>query len=701
MADNKVSVELTIEQAQALSALSNLNRGLDEFAKKASASTSKAENSFSSFGQTVAAVFSGQILVEFAKKAVEALASIPAALQDVIKAGAESEAATNKLGIALAISGNASEEAAKNFESLASNVSKLTGVDDDAVKSAATLALTLGATDAQAAKIVKTAADLAVGLGVDFNTAAQQLSQTLEGSAGKLGKVSSEIKKLDEDALKSGAAIDILAKQFGGLADANSGNVDVQLKNIGVNVDNLKKSFGEAITENDSFKAAIGLLNEGLNQLNEFIKNNSESISAFTSTAVSALKDIVTGTAELVDILGRAGAIIKNVFELGIGTIATAMNAANAAILTGGNALREFFGLEPNTNVIKAFDDLGKSIDSVNQDSADLQKALGPDAFVGGVQAVKDLANSVSDAEDQIILAEIEAEEAKSKLATQAAARRAAEREQQLAEEIAFREQLNEIYNQSVISQQQNDILISETNSILRQNDLAELQLLEEQKIKAQFDAQEKKIQITQIGKAREQAILLNNAQRQAAIDKSSSDTALKEAQLRQKNTQDTVTNVIDLTKQSNKELFAIGKAASIANATVSGIEAVQKALASNIPFPFNFVAAAAVGAASAINLSKLASSQPPSFAQGGIVPGTSFVGDKVAANVNSGEMVLNKQQQANLFDQANGGGSNGGVVAAIESLGNKIAAIQQQIIIDGREIARVVRDQREAGFAV
>ena len=42
-------------------------------------------------------------------------------------------------------------------------------------------------------------------------------------------------------------------------------------------------------------------------------------------------------------------------------------------------------------------------------------------------------------------------------------------------------------------------------------------------------------------------------------------------------------------------------------------------------------------------------------FATGGIVPGTLRTGDKVIARVNSGEMILNAQQQARLFAIANG----------------------------------------------
>lgn len=45
-----------------------------------------------------------------------------------------------------------------------------------------------------------------------------------------------------------------------------------------------------------------------------------------------------------------------------------------------------------------------------------------------------------------------------------------------------------------------------------------------------------------------------------------------------------------------------------------------------------------------------------PKFAAGGIVPGTSYSGDKVMAGLNSGEMILNHMQQQRLFNMLNGG---------------------------------------------
>lgn len=53
-------------------------------------------------------------------------------------------------------------------------------------------------------------------------------------------------------------------------------------------------------------------------------------------------------------------------------------------------------------------------------------------------------------------------------------------------------------------------------------------------------------------------------------------------------------------------------------------------------------------------------------YAEGGIIGGTSYRGDKLVARVNSGEMVLNKRQQTNLFNAINSGNIGGGVVSTV-----------------------------------
>lgn len=65
------------------------------------------------------------------------------------------------------------------------------------------------------------------------------------------------------------------------------------------------------------------------------------------------------------------------------------------------------------------------------------------------------------------------------------------------------------------------------------------------------------------------------------------------------------------------------------------------------------------VNAIAAITAITAAMASIPKFATGGIVGGTSFTGDNMLARVNSGEMILNRSQQRNLFNLINGGTSN------------------------------------------
>lgn len=92
--------------------------------------------------------------------------------------------------------------------------------------------------------------------------------------------------------------------------------------------------------------------------------------------------------------------------------------------------------------------------------------------------------------------------------------------------------------------------------------------------------------------------------------------------------------------------------AAATANTAAKSGEAIANATASGakMPFPLNLVAIAAGVAAVVAALAMVSG-----FATGGVVGGTSTSGDKKFARVNSGEMILNKFQQARLFGMING----------------------------------------------
>ena len=101
-------------------------------------------------------------------------------------------------------------------------------------------------------------------------------------------------------------------------------------------------------------------------------------------------------------------------------------------------------------------------------------------------------------------------------------------------------------------------------------------------------------------------------------------------------------------------------KAMAIVDATISLATTIAAATAAStagdpytmaIRIAANVAAVTAQFAALIASLKSATVPSAPTFERGGIVPGTSYTGDKVTARVNSREMILTQRQQANLFD--------------------------------------------------
>ena len=113
-----------------------------------------------------------------------------------------------------------------------------------------------------------------------------------------------------------------------------------------------------------------------------------------------------------------------------------------------------------------------------------------------------------------------------------------------------------------------------------------------------------------------------------------------------------TVLDSLGTISQGIQQFVQIQQAAAMASGTAS---------AAGMPFPYNIAAIATVISTIASVFTKIKS--VGNFANGGIVGGSSFTGDRLQANVNSGEMILNRAQQSNLWRQINTGTSGVGQV--------------------------------------
>ena len=141
----------------------------------------------------------------------------------------------------------------------------------------------------------------------------------------------------------------------------------------------------------------------------------------------------------------------------------------------------------------------------------------------------------------------------------------------------------------------------------------------------------------------------------------------------------------IDKKAEAEKKKIAIAeKGIAISKAVINTALAVGNALTTT-PFPLGIAMAAIAGATGAAQVAAISAQ---SFAQGGIVAGTSFTGDMVAARVNSGEMILNRAQQSQLFAMANGAGGGGG--------SNSVSMGGDTIVINGNADQDTVEQIRQ-----
>ena len=116
--------------------------------------------------------------------------------------------------------------------------------------------------------------------------------------------------------------------------------------------------------------------------------------------------------------------------------------------------------------------------------------------------------------------------------------------------------------------------------------------------------------------------------------------------------TANTQLRIANNTAENTSEIGKLGvkEGSAIASATASGAA---------LPFPAN-IAAIAAGIAAVVAAFAMVFS---AFAEGGIVGGGSYIGDSQLVRVNSGEMILNGQQQKRLFNLLNGTDSRNGAV--------------------------------------
>lgn len=156
------------------------------------------------------------------------------------------------------------------------------------------------------------------------------------------------------------------------------------------------------------------------------------------------------------------------------------------------------------------------------------------------------------------------------------------------------------------------------------------------------------------------------------------------------------------LTSSGNKELAAIGKAAAVAQATIDGYVAVQKALASAPP-PFNFALAAAVALKTGVQVAGIMSTNVGSYATGGdfMVQGKAGVdNNNINMNVSRGERVIVQTPAQQREAAMNGGPSNVEVPVTVNNMLDREDLAEAVTTSDQfeRKVLNIIRSNPRAG---
>lgn len=673
---------------------------LESSRKKAEDFSSSASKSFNSVGSTFA-VMAGNLASGAITKA---LGFISDGLGRMVDEAAESEKNVNDLNIALGQAGLFSKNTSKFFQDLAQGISDVTTADDDLIIKTTSVLATLTNLNKQGlAEATKRAVDLSAALGVDLSTATDMVTKAINGNTTAFSKRGIVIEKGTTDQERLNNLMKATAS-FAGVAEQKTNTYTGAMEQQSNALGNLLAEFGFLVTKNEAVIGGIQGTTSIFQSLTKFLQDNSDEIKVF----IDSLKITIP-------ILGvAAGAIALT--SVSFGGLATAAIAAWSAITAPvsltiaaiAGVTYAVYQLYRNWDLLKAgtYEALAATLEY----SAKAVALLSSDKAQGllvQANAYREQAAAIREAK----LA-VEEKDAADETAKQNEVARQKQKAEMMQATEDLRKELRLAQEEERIADDANELMRTDAKFKLLVEQLGLEQAIHRQaqinitndkieseklRLQTQIDASKKKIKDTEemhkkvqeAEKEHYDKIQAGRIQYIAWEDQTE--------QQRVATTKDTLGQISGLTRSGSSELFEIGKAAAVTNATIDGYSAVQKALAS-LPPPFNFAAAALVGAATAANVASIAGQQRPKFAMGGIVPGSSFTGDRVAAQVNSGEMILNKSQQSKLFGQINSGGSDSATMQVLSQLVNAINNQAIKIYISEREIMNVVREGLSSG---
>lgn len=635
----------------------DLRVGVNELSKAIDNATTGSKK----LGDTVSTAlgtFGGNIALKGFEALSGAISKSTKFISDSIDAAAEQEAALNKLAQSLRATGEFSQQAVEDFSEFASALQKTSVFGDEIVIGQIAIAKSFGATNEQAKQLVQAAANLASTFGGSLEENVFKLGKTLSGTVNReLSKVLPQLKSLSEEALKAGDAFSVVNERFGGAASSELSTYAGSTTALSNAFSDLQEEIGAFVTGSETIgsiiKVSTGLIQEITQSIVDYRTEQQRSNGTLVETE-GTLTSLTEKYSQVRDEIEKYQSVVD----------ADKSKSLLGSLFTFDNAPLAKERVQQLTAELARLDSqIQKAAEQVAaQKTAETKTGgAGADQTAQEIQKIKEL-----EAQKTFIVAqaELERQNAQLEAANVSIENDQVRSESELQRIVEFETQKKELEFQFA---EQKANLIEDRS--LREAELSKI-------------GKERELAFAQIANKNiidNEKLKYQNLQNQAFFFKRFEDQTQKE---RIANLQSTFGQIATLSQSGNKTISAIGKSAAIANATIDGYAAVQKALASAPP-PVNFALAAAVGAATAANVAKIAG---VNFQEGGFVPQTGATRgpDNKLASIREGELVLNADQQRNLLNIINSGTMGPGQIV---------------VEIDGRAVATAVRNQLNSGF--
>ncbi len=584
----------------------------DKSLKSSETQVEKLGKSSTSAGKLIKAAFS-----------VAAVAGVAAFSKKIVSAALEAEkayqvqeSAITALNAALSATGQYSDEASADIQAYASELQGLTTVGDESSIALSQYAINAGLSTEASKQATKDAIALSKAFGVDLNAAIKATVNAQQGNYDMLNRYIPSVKNASDETEKAAEAEKALAAAFE-VATAEtqtSLGVQTQLQNA---LGDSKEIAGRYVAE--ALKPWRAALLEIVTEINN------------TKAAQDNLNSVLAGT----------GGSIQQAFDEQSKKVDEYRNALSLS----GAELTKF--LRHNRLTVRSLESAVEAEEAILNT---LQAKL----------SIQRISNSVEKEAAQRAVDLAEAEQARKKelsdylklvdteyAQTQQGKLESLEKEIELWEEYqktavntapqvqAILEELREQY--AALTETEEEGLDAMQQRVVDKIHLEELTL------QAVEGRAEKERRIAEETAAFEEEMLLQRTAAYASLFGS-------------------VSELISAFGSEAVGLAVAQKAFASAEAAINSYLAFTQVLADPTLGAFTKpIMAASVLASGLAQQVKILSTPIPSFETGGIVPGNSYTGDNVQANVNSAEMILTQAQQAKLFDLANGGSSSGG----------------------------------------